>query len=414
MGTNKNGLFKKLIPKIPIFRQNMYHIPENYSESYKAKEITDLDEQKTLFYVTQFGGFRLKKIPSYLKRKEDFFSKWFKSKDEQGYLHFKANSDFISQFGNIKLEPLLRRNYRVKDRDDVGDFLLSLEEGIEAQEAAEAWKLLRQLNKYYSFLRLNLKTPSSGITYVDKIDLSRFNSIPHFQCKPLAGNRLFHSGPGASFQSISSSLRPFLTINNKETTEIDIAASTLQFLNLALEKHTGKSHMSKLELSNGDPYEYFLEKINSPDFRKMHNQTEDIDRESLKSLLYTLTYSPINSQERHVNRFLKLNSQNYKYSDLKQKFPEFFEMIDSVKSIPLDRDRGDGEENFPAHLLIFMEESRYAREVLKRSCLEEKFPVVPLHDSFITTSEHYPDLERIVCDVSMDFYDYVLAHKKKF
>jgi len=65
-------------------------------------------------------------------------------------------------------------------------------------------------------------------------------------------------------------------------------------------------------------------------------------------------------------------------------------------------------------LLIFMEESRYVREVLRRSCLEEKFPVVPLHDSFITTSEHYDDLERIVCDVSEEFYDYVITHKKKF
>ena len=128
--------------------------------------------------------------------------------------------------------------------------------------------LLKDLNNFYSPLRLSLKMPSSGITYIDKIDLSRFNSIPHFQSKPLAGNRLFHSGPGSSYQSISSNLRPFLTINGEKTTEIDISASTLQFLNLVLEKYTGKSFMSKQTLSNGDPYEYFLERINFPDFKK--------------------------------------------------------------------------------------------------------------------------------------------------
>lgn len=410
MGTSKNGLFKKLIPKIPIFRQNMYNIPESYSELYKTEEITDLDEQKTLFYVTQFGGFRLKKIPSYLKEKKDFFSKWFKSKYEHGYFHFKANSNFISQFGNRKIEPLLRKRYSEKDYNDY----FFLEEGIQAEEAAEAWNLLWKLNNYYSSLRLDLKMPFSGITPADRIDLSRFNSIPHFQCKPLAGNRFFHSGPGSSYQSISSNLRPFLTINGEKTTEIDIAASTLQFLNLVLEKYTGKAPMSKLALSDGDPYQYFLDKINSVDFKRVHNQIEDINRDSLKNLLYTLVYSPLNSQVRNTNRHLKLTAKNYSYSDLKQEFPKFFQIIDSVKSIALDTNKKEEDEKFPAYLLIFMEESRYAREVLKRGCLDEKFPILPLHDSFITTSNHHPDLERIVCDVSMDFYDYVLAHKKKF
>ena len=69
MGASKNGLFKKLIPKIPIFKQNMYNIPEEYLKEYETQNVSDLNEQKTLFYVTQFGGFRLKKIPSYLKEK---------------------------------------------------------------------------------------------------------------------------------------------------------------------------------------------------------------------------------------------------------------------------------------------------------------------------------------------------------
>ena len=412
MGTSKNGLFKRLIPKLPIFKREMYHIPESYSEIYRSNGISDLYEQKTLFYVTQFGGFRLKKIPSYLKGKEDFFERWFKSKYENGYFHFKASSDFISQFGDRKIEPLLRRNY--SEKGEVAEFLLSLEEGVEAQEFGEASGLLKDLNNFYASVKVNLEIPSSGITYTDKIDLSRFNSIPHFQCKPLAGNRLFHSGPGSSYQSISSNLRPFLTINGEKTTEIDISASTLQFLNLALEKHTGKAPMSKFTLSNGDPYEYFLERINSPDFKKMHNQTEDINRDSLKSLLYTLTYSSINSQERHVNRYLKLNFQNYRYSDLKEKFPEFFQCVEDIKSIPLDNDGEDGAKYFPAHWLIFSEEARYAREVLKRGCLDENKVIIPLHDSFITTERLYPDLERIVKEVSMELYGYALAHKRKF
>lgn len=410
MGTNKNGFFKKLIPKIPIFRRNIYDIPENYFELYKTREITNSDEQKALFYVTQFGGFRFKKIPSYFKEKEDFFSKWFKSKYEHGYFHFKANYNFISQFGDTKIEPLLRKEYPIKYYDD--SFLI--ENGIGLEESVEIEDFLRNLNEYYASLRLNLKMPSSGITSEDRIDLSRFNSIPHFQYKPLAGNRLFQSGPGSSYQSISSNLRPCLRINGEDTTEIDISASTLQFLNLVLEKYTGNSAMSKQALSEGDPYQYFLDKINSVDFKNIHGQIEDIGRDSVKNLLYTLIYSPLNSQERNVNRHLRLTKKNYSYLGLKEKFPEFFQLIDSIKSIPSDGTENEGGKKFPPHLLIFKEESRFAREILKKSCLEEKFPVIPLHDSFITPSKHYQDLERIICDVSMEFYDYVLSHKKKF
>ena len=97
---------------------------------------------------------------------------------------------------------MLRKEYPIKYYDD--SFLI--ENGIGLEESVEIEDFLRNLNEYYASLRLNLKMPSSGITSEDRIDLSRFNSIPHFQYKPLAGNRLFQSGPGSSYQSISSNL----------------------------------------------------------------------------------------------------------------------------------------------------------------------------------------------------------------
>jgi hypothetical protein len=99
---------------------------------------------------------------------------------------------------------------------------------------------------------------------------------------------------------------------------------------------------------------------------------------------------------------------------LEKEFPQFFECIKKLKSIPLKVNGKNNGDNFPPHLLIFKEESFYAREVLKRCCLGEGFPVLPLHDSFITCAKDYSGLERVICGVSTDFYDYVLAHKRKF
>jgi hypothetical protein len=86
-------------------------------------------------------------------------------------------------------------------------------------------------------------------------------------------------------------------------------------------------------------------------------------------------------------------------------------LVDAVKSIPFD---SDVEGNYPAHILIFQEESRYARKVLRESCFEMGFPVLPLHDSFIAPRKNVSELEDVMCAASMELYDYVLAHKRKF
>jgi hypothetical protein len=227
----------------------------------------------------------------------------------------------------------------------------------------------------------------------------------------MSGGRLFHSGAGSSYQRISGNLRPFLKINRKETIEIDITAATIQFLSVVSKKYLGKNLLSKRYLSFEDPYQFFLTRLNSDSFQMQYGQNEQISRDSLKNIIYTLAYSPSRFEKSYVNRCLRLLGQRYSYLDLKDEFPEFCELIHKLKFIPLPE---CGDKNHPSYLLIFKEESRYAREVLKRGCLDEKFPILPLHDSFITPKDCYSKLEKIICDVSKDLYGHVLMHKRKF
>jgi hypothetical protein len=396
--------FKRVIPKIPVYKKNTYTIPKSYSKTYEQIGITDYDEQKALFFVTQFGGFRLKRIPSYFKDSEEFFSKWFKSKNEQGFFHFKANTKFISKLSDIKIEPVERNNYKTAEYRD--EFLT--ENGFSKKEADEIQRFQDNINEFYRSLRLNIIMPNSGITGEDKIDLSRFNSVPHLQYKPKAGGRFFQSGPGGSYQRISNSLRPFLTINGEKTSEIDITAATIQFLNITLEKFLGHSPISKKGLSQGDPYKYFLDKINSPEFKNAHKEKQNLSRDNLKNLIYTLIYSSSSSEQRNINRHLKIMGKHYYYSDLEKKFPEFFKVISEFKTLPLI----DGKI-YPAHITIYKEESKFAREVLERGCLEKKIAILPIHDSFITTSKNVKKLEHIIRDVSQELYGYILPYKQK-
>jgi hypothetical protein len=385
----------------------MYHIPENYSRLYEEKGVIDPDMQKALFFVTQFGGFKFKKIPSYLKDELEFFSTWFKIKNENGFFQFKANSNFISELGDIQIGPLIRSRFK---REYYPDEIL-IENGFSRTEVFEIESLQDKLNDFYSTIRLNIVLPYSGITAEDRIDLSRFNAVPHLQFRPKAGGRLFQSGPGSSYQRISSNLRPFLTIDGEKIIELDITAATLQFLNVSLEKLLGYSPLSKAGLSE-DPYQYFLDKINSKTFKNYPDDIKDEEcytsRDDLKNVLYTIIYSTLNSQEKNVNRRLRVMGKKYYYSDLKKEFPRFFELMSDLKSRPLI----DGKL-YPAHIAINKEESRFAREVLKRGCLEERFVILPIHDSFISTKSNSEKLEKIVRQVSSDFYGYVLPYKYK-
>lgn len=402
--------FKRQIPRIPFFKRNFYEIPSTYSEKYIASGIKDLDEQKALFYLTQFGGFRLKKLPSYFFRKENFFSKWFKCKNEEGYRQFKASPLFISQFGSLIVQPLLKINYSQKIYED--SFLE--ENNVDIEEARQIERFLFNLNLFYREHRVGLEFPLSGLTIEDRLDVSRFNSIPHFQYKPKAGNRLFHSGPGTSFQRISSNLRPSLTINGEKTTEIDISASTIQFLDIVLRQIGFDSKDLKQALVLEDPYQHFLTRINMFCLRGKEKDNGNLNRDALKKLFYTLIYSNLVSQERNVNRYLRLNYQNYFYSDLQEEFSDFFEALKMLKLLPSKNRIGDKKETLPAYQTIFREESRFARDILLQGCLNEGIPILPLHDSFIVPLQHYLDLERIVCDTSIKRYGRVFHHKTKY
>ena len=395
--------FRKVIPKTPLYKKNTYVVPDAYSSVYEQKGVTNEDEQKALFYLTQFGGFRLKRIPSYLQNKEEFFSAWFKIKHERGFFNFKANPTFISQIGSIKPEPLLKTTFKTESYTD--KFLK--ENGFSRAEAHEIEDLQTKLNEHYRSARLSIAVPESGITSEDMIDLSRFNAILHLQHRPRAGGRFFQVGPGSSYQRISSSLRHFLTINGEKVSEIDLSASVLLFTNVVSEKYFGHPSAVKKNLIP-DPYQYFLGIINSDSFRDKYKPNHDISRDYLKELLYTLIFSPSNSQERSVNRKLRLVGQSYSHEDLRSEFEDFFGLISHIKTKPLIK-----EQILPPHIVIYQEESRFAREVLRRGCLEEGLLVLPIHDSFITTKGDFSKLESIVCDVAEDLYGYVLPYKKK-
>ena len=394
--------FQKVIPKTPVFRKEMYRVPERYAEVYAGAEVKDPDEQSVLFYITQFGGCRFKRVPKYVEEREKFLKKWLKIKRQGGFVSFKASETFLSEFGHLEPEPLVRNRYKGQS---FGDDVLA-ETGISRKDMEAIEEIRDGLNRHYESMRIGLNVPRSGTTAEDKVDLVRLNSVPNFQIKPRAGNRLFHSGPGSSYQGISSNLRHYLTIDGKPTTEFDISAATIQFLNIIAKRHLGTTPMSEEELSVGDPYQYFLDQLNGAPI----SGVETLDRDAIKEILYTLIFSPTNSQRYNVNRKLKLLGQNYSYSAIEYYFPQFVEVIDDIKNVSLN---GNGE-CFPAHLLIFQEESRYAREVLKRGCLEKGLPILPLHDSFITQRQHAKKLETLVHDVAVDLYGRPLAFKRKF
>jgi len=322
------------------------------------------------------------------------------SKKEGNFFSYKTNTRFLSEFGGLRVKPLLKNRY--KNERYSQEFME--ENGFTNGEVLWINSIVNQLNEFYSDHRVSLAIPNSGVSADDKINLARFNSVPHFQYRPKAGARMFHSGPGSSYQSLSSSLRPFLRINGEETTEIDIAAATIQFAGAVSADETYDDTAAKV-FRIKDPYQHFLGTMDSLNMGNM-------DRETLKEVLYTLIYSPKKSERSNVNRKLRLLEQEFNHDDLERVFPDFFKILDDIKSVELP----DGEEGqlYEPHQIIFKEESRYAREVLRRCCLQQGFPVLPLHDSFIAPRKNSSELEEAMEDVSMEYYDYIMSYKTKF
>lgn len=383
------------VPKKPIFKKETYDIPKSYEDLYHNAGIIDSKEKVMLFHLTQFGGFRTKKDPSHMNLNPEFLKKWVKQTHNYGYFHFKANTNFIQKFGNLKLKPLEKR-WRIKaiNHNEMK------EGGFSEDEIIKSSSFLNALNDFYSSLRVGIQLPQTGITNKDRIQLSRFHAIPYLVKKPKAGGRFFH--PENSYQRISSSLRPFVTINGKKTSEVDLSGATLQFFNISLEKQSLETMEEKL-FSNGDPYEYFLSILNSNDVLFPYNEVS-INRESLKDILYTSIYSSENRQSSNVNRRLRFMKRRYKHKDLISFFPEFFNALTKLRSAT----------ELPLHMVINKEEAKYAQEVLQIGCLEHKLPVLPIHDSFITTTSNIENLKKIMDNVSEKLYGKRLEYKQKY
>lgn len=383
------------IPKKPFLRRKTYDIPETYLEAYRKAGVTGRDEQVMLFHITQFGGFRLKKIPRDMNLDESFVNKWLKQKSENGYRSFRANPGFIERFGHLQLKPLEKKwSCDCLNEEEMKEC------GFSDKEIADACDFLSELNKFYSSLRLDISMPYTGLTAEDRIRLSRFHAIPFLVKKPKTGGRFFQPGP--SYQRINSVFRQMMTINSEQTSEIDLAAATIQFLNIALISHSLDSLEGSV-LSHEDPYDYFLSTLNSPYFLDQFDE-EPTGRETLKDLLYTAIYSTKTRQKSNVNRKLRLMEKRYRHNALVSNFPEFFTALSELRSAA----------GLPLHMVINREESKYAQEILQTGCLERRLPILPLHDSFITTASNHDQLEEIMDTVSESMYGKKLSHKRKY
>ena len=388
--------FRQRIPRKPKFKRDTYIVPDEYSEVYEKTGITDAVEQKMLFHVTQFGGFRCSRLPRYIKQKREFIEDWFRlERDEFGFHTFRANPRFLAEFGDIEMKPLKRIwKIGVLKEGEMDEF------GFSEDDIEDSYKFLYALNDFYSDLQLEVPIPASGITIEDRVNLAKFHGTPFLVKKPRAGGRFHH--PESSYQRIERSLRRKLTINGEATSEVDISAATLQFLGIALEDHIDTPVFSEI-FSHEDPYQYFLEKLNGT-FGRVDTDDGFIQREDLKTILYTLIYSSKRAQENSVNRKLRRLGIHCKHSELEFLFPEFFAAVDVLKT----------EMDFDPHVVIFKEESKYAQKVLERACLELGLPMIPIHDAFVTTPPNVPELQEVMDEASERLYGRTLAHKVKY
>lgn len=387
--------FRRTIPVKPFLKRKSYSIPEEYQKRYEEREIRNGDDQTILFHLTQFGGFKTRRSPNWLQEREKELEGWYSCKTEGAHISYRASPSFLETFGDIKIQPLERiwqgEVLNIEDMEECGYSQDEIEREIE---------FLKELNCFYSEQRIGLEIPNSGITAEDRVDLSRLHAIPFLRTKPFAGGRLFH--PESSYQRMSSSLRPLMTLNEERTAEIDLSAATLQFINIALERGQ-KPPISPFQQLD-DPYQYFIREINSrlgwtrPDWRAL-------DREEIKKVLYTIIYSDEKKEKSNLNFRLSKMRTSMRYGDFQKMYPEFFEGIANLREI---------SEGNPLHIPINKGESDYAKEVLKRGCLDEEIPILPIHDSFITTRDNVRNLERIMNETSIDMFGRKLKHKIKY
>jgi hypothetical protein len=388
----------KFVPKIPgkpLLKRRTYEIPNEYTLAYEQAGVTNRDEQIMLFHITQFGGFKINRIPKNMNFQDDFIKKWLKSDYTSGQHHYSANTNFIVNFGNLNIEPL-QKIWRQKPLNEEEMF----ENGFTREEIESSFNFLSELNKFYSTLKLNIAIPNSGISSKDRVQLSRFHGRPYLVKKPKAGGRFFH--PETSYQRINSSLRQLITINDEKSCEFDIVAATLQFLNIGLEKK-GIGSIAETVLSHQDPFQYFLSVVNSNYFMLTNNE-RPMDRDDLKLLVYTAMYSTKEKRKFNVSNKLKKMGRSYGYKEFAREFPCFFNTLKNA----------DASFDMPLHMLIYREESRYAQRVLTKGCLEQSIPIIPIHDSFMTPTKNSKSLKSIMEEVSLELYGKILEYKQKY
>ena len=174
------------------------------------------------------------------------------------------------------------------------------------------------------------------------------------------------------------------------------------FLNLTL-KDNSLEDLGDPFLNNGDPYKHFLSILNSDEILFQYDE-RPMGRDMLKEIIYTAIYSSETRQEANVNRKLRFMKRKYNHDTLRILFPKFFGALTALRS----------KTDLPLHMVVNREESRYAQAVLEKGCLEDRVPILPIHDSFITTVENIDKLGQIMDDTSENLYGRRLKFKRKY
>ena len=343
----------------PEFKPSIFKIPQNYREIIESslKQLPSGSERShleaLLYYMIQFGG---TEIPQH----KHFTHPWFdvEKKKFSRKSRVKPNRTLLNLLNkhtpsDFRFEHLQRNWSGMKVEDD----------------------LISRLNRFYSDnVRLSLPFSIMGAP-ANWGELCRnFQSIPFLKPSEKSGGRLFQQGVG--YQMIPKRFREELTINGDKTSEIDISAAALRFLYLS-GKDFGIDFPNQIIL-NEDSYTIFSE--------------IGVSRDLAKELTYALVFSSKEKEERAVKRKLHSNERFRNRDDLAMVMPEFFEALEAYKEI-----------HSAPHIPLFTKETEFTREVLRRS-LDKELVLLPIHDSYITTTNRFEDFQRILREAQTHLY----------
>ena len=343
----------------PEFKPSIFKIPQDYRRIIESslKQLPVGSEmnhlEAFLYYMIQFGGTEIPQNKHFthpwfdVEKKK--FSKKFRVKPSSTLLDLLKNSTP----SDFTFEHLQRDWSGMKVEDD----------------------LISRLNRFYSE-NVHLSLPSMIMgSPANWGELCRnFQSIPFLKPSEKSGGRLFQQGVG--YQMIPKRFRPELRINGDKTGETDISAAALRFLYLS-GKDSGIDFPSQIIL-NEDSYTIFSE--------------IGVSRDLAKELTYALVFSSKEKEEKAVRRKLHSNERFRDRDDLAMVIPDFFDALEAYK-----------KEHPAPHISLFAKETEFTREILRRS-LDEELVMLPIHDSYITTTNRFEDLERILREAQNHLY----------